>query len=137
MSAEIESLTRQEDRKFGYTFAAIVAVLFGFVLPWLFDFERPVVPFAIAAVFVVWATVRPTSLVYFYKPWMRFATVVGFVNSRILLSIIFYLLFTPIALIIKLIGKDAMSRKVYEKSDQESYWIPSEKPQAEEMENMY
>ena len=51
---------------------------------------------------------------------------IGFVMSRVLLGILFFVFFTPLALVFKLIGRDAMRRR-YEPG-QQSYWEP--KPSA-------
>lgn len=51
---------------------------------------------------------------------MRFAQALGWVNTRIILSLVYFLIFTPIALFFRLIGKDPMDRS-FEKRD--SYWI--------------
>ncbi|MEK7851087.1 MAG: SxtJ family membrane protein [Deltaproteobacteria bacterium] len=58
-----------------------------------------------------------------YKSWMKFAHALGWVNTRIILTVIYLLIFTPVALIFKVIGKDPMERKI-EKIN--SYWIKKE-----------
>ena len=62
----------------------------------------------------------------FGKFWMKLAGVLGFINTRILLGLAFYVLFTPWAIIMKLTGKDPLRRS---KTDG-SYWIPRTKPRA-------
>lgn len=49
----------------------------------------------------------------------------GRVSAMILLGNLFYLLFTPVALIYRLIGKDPLDREI--EVDRETYWIPKEK----------
>jgi hypothetical protein len=51
---------------------------------------------------------------------------IGWVMSRVLLGILFFVFFTPLALVFKLIGRDALRRR-YEPG-QQSYWEP--KPSA-------
>ncbi|MBL7928547.1 MAG: hypothetical protein JNL47_03595 [Bacteroidia bacterium] len=43
--------------------------------------------------------------------WMKLAEVLGYINGKILLSLIFFLILTPVAFIFKLTGKDPMQRK--------------------------
>lgn len=45
-----------------------------------------------------------------YELWMRLAHVLGWINTRIILSIMFYTVFTPVALVMRLIGTDPMNR---------------------------
>lgn len=59
----------------------------------------------------------------FYNVWMKFAHALGWVNTKIILSIVYFLIFTPIALFFRLIGKDPMDRR-FESVD--SYWIKRE-----------
>lgn len=44
---------------------------------------------------------------FIHLSWMMIAKVLGFINSRILLSIIFFLILTPIALLMRLLGKSS------------------------------
>ena len=46
-----------------------------------------------------------------YKVWIAFSVILGYFVSRILLSIIFFLVVTPVGLIMRLTGKDPMERK--------------------------
>ena len=55
-----------------------------------------------------------------YRGWMKLAHVLGWVNTRIILSLVYFLIVTPLALIFKVIGKDPMCRKF---DEQDSYWI--------------
>ena len=57
----------------------------------------------------------------FYYLWMGLAFVLGWFMSRILLALIYYLILTPIGLILKLSGK-ALLEKSFNK-DADSYWI--------------
>jgi len=59
-------------------------------------------------------------LKYLYIIWMRLAFILGWINTRILLLAIFYLLFTPIGIGIKLFGVDLLERKIDKNKD--SYW---------------
>lgn len=56
---------------------------------------------------------------------MKFALILSWINTRIILILLFYLVFTPIGLILKLLGKDLLDRKI-NKADK-SYWRKKEK----------
>lgn len=51
--------------------------------------------------------------------WLRLSLVVGTFNSRVLLTIFFFILFTPLALVRRLFGKNLLGIK---KIDTDSYW---------------
>jgi Saxitoxin biosynthesis operon protein SxtJ len=65
---------------------------------------------ALAGLLLIPALVRPRSLQAVYRVWMQFGEGLGWINSRIVLGVIFYGLFTPVGLIMRLRGKDPMRR---------------------------
>ena len=64
----------------------------------------------------------PTLLTPVYWLWMKLAHLLGWVNTRLLLGIIFFVIITPMAIVMKVFGRDALSRKI--DKDVDSYWIP-------------
>ena len=60
----------------------------------------------------------------FYVGWMAFAGVLGYINSRILLSLMFYLMIAPYGYAMRLFGRDILTRRG---PQQGSYWIPRKK----------
>lgn len=58
-----------------------------------------------------------------YKGWMKFAHALGWVNTRIILTLVYYFVFTPLALIFRVVGKDPMNRKL---QLVETYWVERE-----------
>ena len=58
MTVTIESLDAAGYRKFGLVSSAIVVVLFGLVIPWLFSFNYPKWPWIFAAVLGGWALLK-------------------------------------------------------------------------------
>src|SRR5262244_2662150 len=52
----------------------------------------------------------PRSLTQIYRLWMTAGEVLGWINTRIILGVLFYLLFTPLGLLMRLRGKDPMRR---------------------------
>ncbi|MCA1591197.1 MAG: SxtJ family membrane protein [Acidobacteria bacterium] len=57
----------------------------------------------------------------FHVFWMRVATSLGWINSRVLLSLMFYGVFTPYRLVSRLAGRDPLHRRG---TKRESYWTP-------------
>lgn len=58
-----------------------------------------------------------------YRYWMRFAHLLGWVNTRIILTLFYGILFVPLGLILKLLRKDLLDQSFH---DQESYWTKRE-----------
>jgi hypothetical protein len=67
----------------------------------------------------------PVAARAFHVVWMRLAHALGWVNSRILLALIFYLVMTPVGLVQRLAGRDALCRRG---PGSASYWIPRSAP---------
>lgn len=55
-----------------------------------------------------------------YKSWMGLAAILAWVNTRLILLVIFYLVFTPLGLGLKLFGFDLLDRKI--EKQKKSYW---------------
>jgi hypothetical protein len=126
---EIPQLDKKGLRKFGITTGIAIAVLFGLLLPWLFDFGRPVWPWVLAGVMALWALVNAESMRGFYTGWMRVALAISKVTTPIVLAIAFFLVFFPVALIFRILGKDPMERRFEASTDSyrhESDPIPPE-----------
>ena len=111
MSITANKPSTKELREFGLITGSIVAVLFGLLLPWLFSAGYPLWPWIVAVVLSVSGLVLPRTLTPVYRGWMAFGHVMGWINTRIILGIMFYLIVMPTGLIIRLFGKDTMQKK--------------------------
>lgn len=121
---QMQKINKIELRKFGFTMAAVISILFGLLLPWLFEKTYPLWPWLVAAAFLLPAVVFPQILVPVYHAWIRIGHTLGWVNSRIILGLMFFTLFLFVAVIMRLLGKDPMARKF--DSTLDSYRVPSQ-----------
>lgn len=109
---------RRSLRKFGLTMGIALA-LFGLLFLWRHPAGAPWF-FGFAAGFLIFAAVLPVALRPVQKLWMTLAYVLGWVMTRLLLTIIFYIGITPVALIARLVGKKFLDLEF--EPDRESYW---------------
>lgn len=135
-TADIPELSKKEYRKFGLTFAVVITLIFGLFFPWAFGADTSFWPWAIAAVLLAWALITPDSLRLVYRPWMRFAHVLGLVNTRLILGLIFFVVFTPLALLFRLSGRDPLDRRIHARTAG-SLWKTSAPYERKDMENLY
>ena len=124
-----------EMRKFGFTMGAVISILFGLLLPWLFEHDYPLWPWIVAGVFWLAAAAAPASLSPVYSAWMRIGHALGWINTRIILGLMFYTVFFFAAIMMKLLGKDPMSRKFDKTLD--SYRVPSEERARDHLEKPF
>ena len=135
MSAQIQELDARGYRKFGLTTGVIVIVLFGLVIPWLFSLNYPKWPWILGGGLGGWALLAPTTLKPVYTGWMKFGHVMNWINTRLILGILFYGFFLPIGVVMRLFGKDPMYRKL--DKTQASYRVKSHQELKDNVERPY
>lgn len=109
MNAVLEE--HRQLRLFGLIFGLAVAIVFGLLLPWLFDHGYPRWPWMITALMWFAALVRPQVLEPVSRTWLKIGQWLGWFNTRVLLGLMYYTVFLLTGLIMRLIGKDPMARK--------------------------
>ena len=114
---------KAELRKFGITLGIVFGLL-GSLFLWR---GKPyyLYLFALSGFFLFFGLLFPTLLKPIHKAWMALALILGSIMTRVILSILFYLVITPLGLISKISGKDFLDLKFDKSSD--SYWILREK----------
>ena len=106
------------DRNFGFTFAAVSAVL-GAWLTW--KSHRLGVPaLVLAGIFALTAVTFSRVLHPLNVVWMRFGELLNRIVSPVVLGIIFFGIFAPIGLLFRLMGRDVLQRSFDPKRS--SYW---------------
>ena len=103
--------TAKELRDFGLIMAGMLTLMFGFVLPWLFGYSIPYWPFIAAFGFAVVALLKPLLLGPVNRVWLKISDVLGWVNTRLVMGFIFFLLIVPIGLIMRLFTKDPLNNQ--------------------------
>lgn len=131
----IENPGTAELRKFGLVTGAIIIVLFGLILPWVFGFNWPTWPWILAGILWVWALAMPDTLFLVYRPWLKFGHIAGWINTRIILGLLFFLVFFPAGVLMRLLGNDPMARKLDDTVD--SYRIVSDTIAKDHIERPY
>ena len=105
-------------RKFGMTMGIALLAIAVFII--VRHQHSPLPVLIIALIFFILGAATPALLKPVYIVWMKFAYLLGWVNTRLILLIIFYLVFTPIGLVMRLCGIDPLERKINKKAG--SYW---------------
>ncbi|MBM3740305.1 MAG: hypothetical protein FJW39_31510 [Acidobacteria bacterium] len=97
------------ERSFGLTLAAVCAIA----------------QFWYAAVALAsFAIIAPAVLAPFNRMWFRLGRVLGRVTSPVVMALVFFLVITPLGLLMRLLGRDALGLR----RDAASYWATPDPP---------
>ena len=107
-----------ELRKFGLLFAAVGAILAGVF--WWRESALWWIPGLCAGLFAAAGLLAPSLLRPLHTPWMAFARFLGWLNTRILLTLFFALVITPVGLVLRLFRRDLLDQRMG--TDAGSYW---------------
>lgn len=70
--------------------------------------------------FLVLGLLAPLRLEPVYRAWMKFAEVVGNFNFKLILGLLYFVMFTPVRMVASLFREDPLSRKI--EPEKETYW---------------
>lgn len=112
------------NKKFGFFFAFVFAVVAAYFL-YLGYIKYAYALFAVTLIFLIITLVKSQSLLPLNKLWMRFGITLGMIVSPIVFGLIFFGMFTPIAILMRLSGRDELRLKFTRKA---SHWIPRIEP---------
>ena len=108
-------------KEFGLIVGFSFPILIGLILPAISGHTFRIWTLFIGLPLIFLAILIPSSLLYFYKAWMKIGYILGWLNSRLILGLVFIFVLQPIALIMKLIGHDPLRLK---RMNQKSYKLP-------------
>ncbi|MBU0529150.1 sxtJ [bacterium] len=125
MIEEIKNINtdKQEIRKFGFLVGGVLIAISIFMLWKALSYYQLV--FVIGALFILLGIFIPKILKPIYIIWMTFATILGWIMTRVILIILFYLIVTPIGLIARIFGAKFLDLSW--QSNVKSYWNRREK----------
>ncbi len=116
------STTPKDIRKFGLLFTIICLLVAGYL--WYRDNAAWQWLVGASGFFLLTGLFVHPILRPIYIGWMKFAFVLGWINTRILLGVFFYLIITPTGLVMRLFGKDFLNEK--RDKNAPTYWIKRE-----------
>ena len=119
MFEEIKNIkTTKKDLK---SFGIIFGIIFFIIAAYLFSKNNEIYTISIYSglFFAIIALIIPSFLKPIYIVWMVFGLLLGWLMTRIILGLLFYIIITPIAILVKILGKDFLDLKNVNKN---SYW---------------
>ena len=122
-------------RNFIFVLAAMVAGIFGLLLPWLFELRYPFWPWVLALLMVGWGIVAPSSIAGFYRVWMKFGLIMNRLTTPVLMGLLFFLVVTPTGWFMRLFKSGSMTMNIRESED--SYRVNSKPRSPGDMEKPF
>ncbi len=113
-----------ERKKELFKFGIVMSIPFTIFAALFFWKERPAAPYfaGVALFFLGFGLYYPAILSPIHKVWMKFAQVISWIMNRVILTVAYFVIVTPIGLIMRMLGKDLLNRKF--DSSISTYWRP-------------
>ena len=105
------SISPKQLREFGLLIGVGFPLIVGWIIPVLSGHLFRFWSLWIGIPSFILGILRPRFLFYPYKVWMFLGLVLGWINSRLILGLVFLLVLQPISLIMKIFGYDPLKKK--------------------------
>ncbi len=110
------------NRSFGIVFFVVFLIIS--IWPLLDEKELRYWSLIVSIIFLILGILKSNILTPLNKVWFKFGILLGNIISPIIMAFVFFLVVTPISLIMKIFGKDILNLK---KNKNSSYWIKKDK----------
>ena len=106
-----DTISKKQLREFGLLIGFGFPILIGWFLPSIFGHEFRAWTLWVGFIGLIIGLTSPRLLYYPYKFWMKLGLILGWVNSRIILGLVYIIVLLPIAFVMRLIGYDPLRTK--------------------------
>jgi len=119
------------NRSFGIVFFVVFLIIS--IYPLIYNGELRLWSLFIALIFLFLGLINSRALTPLNKLWFKFGLLLGRIVSPVIMGLIFFLVVTPIAFAMRIIGKDLLNLKF---NKDKSYWIEKTGPKSK-MKNQF
>lgn len=110
------------NRKFGFFFT-VVFLIIAFYFYYINSYVWFYISLTISLAFFTTTILKADFLLPLNKLWMQFGLLLGIIISPIVMGLIFFGIFTPLGILMRLLGRDELYLRVKRKK---TYWINRE-----------
>ena len=107
-----EKISKKQLREFSILIGFGIPILIGWLIPFLMGHGFRVWTVFIGIPSLTLGLISPRLLYYPYKGWMSLGNLLGWINSRIILGLVFISVLQPIAFLMKLSGYDPLRKNI-------------------------
>ena len=115
---KIKESNMGSDRSFGIIFSIVFLIIS--LWPLIAGESIRIWPLFFTIILLIISYARPVLLHTPNKLWFKFGLILGNIIAPIIMGIVFFIVITPIGLIMRLIGKDLLNKKINKSLT--SYW---------------
>ena len=108
--------SKKQLREFGFLFSFLLIFFIGLIIPVIFGHSFRAWTLWVGAPIIIISVIHPNSLQLPYIAWIKLGNILGWVNSHIILSIIFIFVLLPIALLMRINGYNPLYKKLSNKN---------------------
>ena len=106
-----DKISDKELTKFGLLIGLIFVFIIGLIFPTIMGYTFRKWTLIPGLPLIILSLLRPAILKLPYKLWMKLGFLLGWINSRLILGIIFIIVVQPIAIFMKILGYDPLKKK--------------------------
>ena len=105
------SISQKQLREFGLLIGIGFPVIIGWLIPAITGHLFRYWSLWMGIPILILGIIKPPLLIYPYKIWMFIGLILGWINSRLILGLVFILVLQPISFIMKIFGYDPLKKK--------------------------
>ena len=105
------NISNKQLREFGLLIGIGIPLIIGYFLPLLRSHNFNYWTLYIGLPALILGILKPRVLYFPYKLWMRIGYILGWINSRLILSLVFFIILLPMSLVMKTFGYDPFKLK--------------------------
>ncbi len=113
------------NKSFGIVFFVVFLIIS--IFPLINEGNLRIWALIISIIFLILGLVNSNILTPLNKIWFRFGLILGKIVSPIVMSVIFFLVVTPIGILMRILRKDLLNLKI---NDSKSYWVEKSEPKS-------
>lgn len=103
--------TKKQLRDFGLFMGIFFPSIIGFLIPYIMGHNLRLWTFFVGILFLFFAFFKPLKLSFLYQKWISLGNILGWLNSKIILGLIYFTILIPISLLMKIFGYDPLKTK--------------------------
>ena len=119
----------RQEKQFGVTVGLVLVAISGWLYWRGYGPAATAAPAFVGALLVIFGAGYPRALAYPNRAWMALAEALSWVMTRVILGLLFFLVFTPLGAWRRMRGWDPLNRRAA--ADRRSYWQPYSDRQAD------